>query len=136
MRVATSAGISADILRNDADPRSGYALSISREGQRQSAAKAAPIFRRFDSQALAKSAMLANRYLGQSLPESGYRVQYQPIKLSAEEQKNQTEDIKAKLEAGLISPVDALMILNPDLDAQEARLELDRIRRERAEYKV
>ena len=136
MRVATSAGISADILRNDADPRSGYALSISREGQRQSAAKAAPIFRRFDAQALAKSAMLANRYLGANLPESGYRVQYQPIKLSAEELKNQTEDITKKLAAGLISPVDALMILNPDLDAQEAKLELDRIRRERAEYQI
>ena len=134
MRVATSAGISSDILRNNADPRSGYALSISREGQRKFAAKAAPLARRFDSQILAKSAMLCNRFLGQNLPESGYRIQYQPIGLSAEEQKHQTEDIDKKLKAGLISPVDALMILNPDLDAEEARRELDRIRRERAEF--
>lgn len=135
-RVCSSAGLSAEILRQSGDPRSGFAISLSREGQRESTKKFAPIFRKNDQMLLAKSAMLANRFLETNLPEKGYRVQYQPIGLSAEEQEKQTQDIIAKLAAGLISPVDALMILNPDLDAQEAKLELDRIRRERAEYKV
>ena len=135
-RVCSSAGLSAEILRQSGDPRSGFAISLSREGQREATKKFAPIFRYVDEMTIAKSAMLANRFLGTNLPEKGYRVQYQPIGLSAEEQQKQTEDIIKQLGAGLISPVDAIMKLNPDLDAQEARAELDRIRRERAEYKV
>ena len=85
---------------------------------------------------MAKSAMLANRYLGASLPEIGYRVQYTPLGLSPEEMRAQREDILAKLNAGLISPVDAMLMMNPDLDAIEARKELDRIRAERAQYTI
>ena len=44
------------------------------------------------------------------------------------------EDVIQKLQASLISPVDAIMILNPDLDEQAARQELIRIKRERAEF--
>ena len=48
--------------------------------------------------------------------------------------KAQREDIIEKLKAGLISPVDAIMILNPDFDEEEAKVELNRIRKQRAEY--
>ena len=74
--------------------------------------------------------------LGTSLPESGYRVVYAPLGLSPEEMKAQREDIIQKLSAGLISPVDAMQMLNPDLDAAEAKRELDRIRQERANYNL
>jgi hypothetical protein len=135
-RVATSAGISSEVLRQSGDPRSGYALSISREGQREAQRRYAPIFRRADEEMLSKCAMLSNRFLGSSLPESGYRVVYTPLGLSPEEMKAQREDIIQKLNAGLISPVDAMRMLNPDLDAIEAKQELDRIRKERAEYNL
>ena len=78
--------------------------------------------------------MLCNIFLGETLPESGYRVQYQQLRLSPEEMKAIREDVIQKLNAGLISPVDAIMLLNPDLDELEARKELDRIRKERAEF--
>jgi hypothetical protein len=133
-RVATASGISSEILRQSGDPRSGYALSISRDGQREAQKKFAPIFRENDEVLLEKTACLCNRFLGTNLPEVGYRVQYSQLNLSPEEMKAQREDVIEKLKIGLISPVDAIMILNPDLDDIEARSELQRIRKERIEY--
>jgi len=135
-RVATAAGISSEVLRQSGDPRSGYALSISRDGQREAQRRYAPVFRRADEEMLAKCAMLCNRFLGASLPESGYRVVYTPLGLSPEEMRAQREDIIQKLTAGLISPVDAMQMLNPDLDPIEAKQQLERIRQERAQYSI
>ena len=135
-RVATAAGISSEVLRQSGDPRSGYALSISRDGQREAQRRYAPVFRRSDQEMLEKCAMLCNRFLGASLPESGYRVVYTPLGLSPEEMKAQREDIIQKLSAGLISPVDAMQMLNPDLDPIEAKQQLERIRAERAQYSI
>ena len=133
-RVATTAGISSDVLRTSGDPRSGYALSISREGQREAQRKYAPVFRFYDEDLLSKTAALSNQFLNTNLPETGYRVQYSQLKLSPEEMKANREDVIQKLQAGLISPIDAIMQLNPDLDDLEARKELIRIKRERAEF--
>ena len=135
-RVATAAGISSEVLRQSGDPRSGYALSISRDGQREAQRRYAPVFRRADEEMLAKCAMLSNRFLGANLPESGYRVVYTPLGLSPEEMRAQREDIVQKLTAGLISPVDAMQMLNPDLDPIEAKQQLERIRAERAQYTI
>ena len=135
-RVATAAGISGDALRQSGDPRSGYAISVSRTGMREAMARYAPVFRRSDQEMLEKCAMLCNRFLGASLPESGYRVVYTPLGLSPEEMKAQREDIIQKLSAGLISPVDAMQMLNPDLDPIEAKQQLERIRAERAQYSI
>ena len=135
MRVAISSGISPESLtRQNADPRSGYALSIDRAGQRESQRRFAPVFRVSDEDLLEKSAALCNRYLGTSLPETGYRVSYHSLDLSPEELRAQREDIIAKLGAGLISPIDAIRMLNPDLDETGAIDLLQKIRRERAEY--
>lgn len=135
-RVATAAGISSEALRVSGDPRSGYAISVSRSAQRESMSRYAPVFRRADQEMLAKCAMLCNRFLGASLPETGYRVVYTPLGLSPEEMKAQREDIIQKLSAGLISPVDAMQMLNPDLDPIEAKQQLERIRQERAQYTI
>ena len=85
---------------------------------------------------LSKCAMLCNRFLRANLPETGYRVVYTPLGLSPEEMRAQREDIIQKLSAGLISPVDAMQIMNPDLDPIEAKQELERIRAERAQYSI
>jgi len=63
-------------------------------------------------------------------------VVYTPLGLSHEEMRAQREDIIQKLSAGLISPVDAMQIMNPDLDPIEAKQELERIRAERAQYSI
>ena len=134
-RVALAAGLSpADISRQSGDPRSGYALAVSRTGQREAQKKFAPIFRMGDEELLSKSAMLSNRYLGSSLPESGYRVSYHSLPLTPDEIKAQREDIIMKMEAGLMSPVQGIMLMHDDLDAIEAKTMLLQIRRERAEF--
>ncbi len=135
-RVATAAGISSEVLRQSGDPRSGYALSISRDGQREAQRKYAPIFRRADEELLSKCAMMCNKYLNTNLPETGYRVVYTPLGLSPQEMTAQRQDIIEKLNAGLISPVDAMQMLNPDLDPIEAKQQLERIRAERAQYSL
>ncbi len=135
LRVAVSSGISPEsVTRQNADPRSGYALSIDRAGQREAQRKYAPVFRLGDEDLLAKSAALCNRFLGTSLPESGYRISYQSLALGPEELKAQREDILEKLQAGLISPIDAIQALNPDVDQVGAVELLQKIRRERAEF--
>ena len=135
LRVAVSSGISPEsVTRQNADPRSGYALSIDRAGQREAQRKYAPVFRLGDEDLLAKSAALANRFLGTNLPESGYRISYQSLALGPEELKAQREDILEKLQAGLISPIDAIQALNPDVDQVGAVELLQKIRRERAEF--
>ena len=130
-RVASFAGISpAEVSRANGDPRSGYALSITREGQREAQRRYQPQFRRGDQQLLEISACLVNRHTGSSYPESGYRVQYQSIPLSPNELQAQREDLIAKMDAGLISPVDAYMALNPGIDRPEAIFRLQEIRAE------
>ena len=69
MRVALAAGISpADISRQSGDPRSGFALAVSRSGQRDAQKKYASVFRGCDEMLLAKTAMLANRFWVQVYP--------------------------------------------------------------------
>ena len=105
-RVALAAGLSpSDISRMSGDPRSGYALAISRTGQREAQKKFAPIFRMADEELLAKSAMLANRYLNTRLPEKSYRVSYKALPLTPTEITAQRQDIIEKMNAGLMSPV-------------------------------
>lgn len=134
-RVATAGGISpAELSRTSGDPRSGYALSVSREGQREAQRRYAPIFRMSDLSTVSKTASLCNRFLGTNLPEDGYRIQYHTKPLSSGEIKEMREDIIAKMGAGLISPIGAMMMLYPDLDEDGARAKLLQIRRERAEF--
>ena len=134
-RVAVSCGISpSELTRTSSDPRSGYSLSVSRQGQRESSRSYAPIFRLCDEELCRKTAMLCNRYLGTSLPESGYRVSYQALEYSPEEKEAIRKDVIEKLAASLISPIDAIRQLNPDMDEEEARETLLRIRREKAEF--
>lgn len=134
-RVATTSGISpAELQRTSGDPRSGYALAVSRQGQREAQRKYAPVFRMADEELLTKTAILSNRFLGTSLPETGYRIAYKSLPLSPDETRAAREDIIAKLNSGLISPIQAMQIMYPDLSEEQARQELLKIRRERAEF--
>ena len=136
-RLAVQMGINpSDVQKMSGDPRSGYAIATSRSSLREQQRKFAPSFRMADMETLEISAKISNRYFGTSYPETGYRVVYTPLGLSPEEMRAQREDIIQKLSAGLISPVDAMQIMNPDLDPIEAKQELERIRAERAQYSI
>src|SRR6056300_1666481 len=59
MRVGLAAGLSpSELSRTNGDPRSGYALAVSRSGQREAQKKYASVMRGCDEVLLAKTAML------------------------------------------------------------------------------
>jgi len=133
-RVCTAAGLSSSVLRQSGDPRSGYSLSISREGQREAQRMYANIFQAYDESLMAKTAKLCNRFLGTNLEERGYRVRYTHLPKSSQEQKEDRTNILELLKAGLMSPLEAIQKLHPDLDEEGAKQHLIKIRRERMEF--
>ena len=133
-RAAAAFNISANMLRSSGDPRSGYALSIDKSGKREAQRSFAPVFRLFDEEFIAKTAAMSNRLLGTNLPEKGYRIKYAPIPLSPSEMDALRKDIMEKMSAGLLSKVDAYIMLNPDCDREEAAREIERIKKENILY--
>lgn len=81
-RVIAFIGMSpSDIHRVSGDPRSGYALAITRDAQREHQTRLEPAFSRSDRETLRKSAALWNRWAeGAELPdrlaERGWRARY------------------------------------------------------------
>ena len=127
-RISSYMGINpADVQKMSGDPRSGYAIAISRSSLRESQRKYAPAFRRADVETLEISAKISNKYMNTSYPETGYRVEYHAIPLSPQESKEQRENMLSLLQAGLISKVDAMKILHPDFDDTDAKRELLKI---------
>lgn len=103
-RVSAFAGVDAsDILRVSGDPRSGYALSISREGKRDASRKLGPVFEEADQRFLRTLAVMLNSVAGdRSLPESGYTMRYTPLPLSADERRALLDEVQTLLESGFI----------------------------------
>ena len=124
-RLASFAGINAaDQVRMDGDPRSGYAVSVSREAQREVQRRYEPQFRAGDLELLGKSAAIKNRLAGGAYPESGYVQSYQGIPLSLEERRMQREELLALLEAGLLDRVSAYQELHPGMSRARAEQDL------------
>jgi len=133
--LAEFAGVSAaDLVRTGADPRSGVSLSISREGLRDAQGRMEPQLRRGDLEAARVTAMMLNLHTGSDLPLDGVSITYPSLPLSIGERKAQTEDLTTKVDAGLMSMVDAYMALHPGITRKQATAELTRIRSENALY--
>lgn len=80
-RLHSAAGLDpSDVQRISGDPRSGYALEISRKSKDQSAMRYAPIFARPDAELCSLAAVLLNRELGPHLPDRGWAVTHAPIR--------------------------------------------------------
>jgi len=114
-RVAAMAGISpADIQRVAGDPRSGHAIAITKEAQREAQRRFEPQFRAGDEELLRKSAAM----LG--YPEEGWSVTYHAIPLTPEEIEAHRNDVLQQLAAGLLKKEDAWLRLNPGKTKEEA----------------
>lgn len=123
-RVAAYAGISpADVQRVAGDPRSGFAIALNHEAQREAARRTQPIAGPCDAELLALTAIVGNRVGGTRFPESGYRTEYIGLPPSAEEQKATREQSDWEVANGLASPIDLYKREHPganDLDARRA----------------
>jgi hypothetical protein len=136
-RVAAYAGISpSDIQRVAGDPRSGYALAITREAQREAQRRFEPVFRRGDEELIALSASLMNGAANTAWPEDGYRVAYEALPPSAEERQSEREHILALIEQDLLDKVSAYQQLHPGLTRADAEKQLDEIARVNTRFRA
>ena len=127
-------GISeTDLARLGGSPRSGYAISLSREGVRNAQRRAEPQFRRGDVSTLSKIAAFWNRATGSNLPESGWEIHYPGAPLSSEEKNQAVVEWKALAELGVSSPVDLFMLIH-NTSRDIATRELERIALERSRF--
>ena len=127
-RLASFAGInSADQIRMDGDPRSGYAVTVSREAQREVQRRYEVQARAGDIELLEKSAAILNERTDSAYPETGYDISYHGIPLSLEERRMQRDELLQLLDAGLIDKATAYQELHPGMSRAQAELELAQI---------
>lgn len=88
----------SEIARTHTDARSGYAISINREGERAAQRRYEPSFMRGDIRSCQIVAAMWNRTTGSSLPEKGWKVKYPGLPLSLEEKKLLLEEHKMRSE--------------------------------------
>ena len=136
-RLVSMAGINpADVSSPSHDPRSGYAIAVSRDAQRQAQQRYEPQFRDGDLQNLEISAVLLNRKFGSRLPETGYRITYQGIPKSAAEKKAEREHVLALVDAGFMSAVEGYQELHPGATDAEALAALEKNRQINARFRA
>jgi hypothetical protein len=127
-------GISeTDLARLGGSPRSGYAISLSREGVRNAQRRAEPQFRRGDLDTLSKICAFWNRATGSNLPETGWEIHYPGVPLSTEEKTQSVNEWKSLAELGVASPVDLYMMIH-NVTRETATRELERIALERSRF--
>jgi hypothetical protein len=133
-RIAEFAGVSpADLQRLGGTARSGYAISISNAGRREAQRKYTPMFRAGDLELLSVSAKLLNLMTGSSVPETGYTIRYQAIPLSEQERDGLRKDLMEKVQAGIMSKVDAYMEIHSGISRARA---IDALRRIQLEESI
>ncbi len=132
-RLATLAGINpADVQKMSGDPRSGYAISISRASLREAQAQYSPSFRRADLATIEITAKMLNAFTGTSYPESGYQVDYYELPKSPEELKAERDRRNDLIDRGLLSNIMAVMEMHPDYDRENAIEYLNQVKRDNA----
>ena len=134
-RLAAQMGLDpASVTKISSDPRSGYSIAMSQAQIRDAQRRFSPVFKVGDMQALVLGAKISNRFLGTNYPEEPiYNIQYIAVPLSPEELKAQREEIKFRLEKGLIGMVEATQELY-DITEEEAVEKLRIIRQQRIEF--
>ena len=134
-KLALASGINpASVQKLSGDPRSGYAIAMSRSDSREAQRRYAPSFRRGDEHTLQLAAIVSNRFLGTDYPEAGYRVEYSAIPQSPEELEAIRRDLIDKMAAGLITRVQAIRALYPDMSDDQAVEYLREVKRQQIEF--
>jgi hypothetical protein len=126
-RIAALAGINpADIQRVTGDPRSGYAIEISREEQERARKRFEPTFRRGDLETIRVAAAVLGSAAGVRLPGRGYAIEYGPPgeAESAATSPFAQVGLPALIEAGIISRAAARKLLGMDETSAPSEAEL------------
>ena len=136
-RLSSQMGIDpASVTKVSSDPRSGYSIAMSQASTRAAQRRFQEVMKVGDMQSLVLGAKISNRFLGTNYPEEPvYSIQYISVPLSPEELKAQREDIKFRLDNGLIGPVEATMEIY-DITEEEAPEKVRTIKREKLEFQI
>lgn len=123
----------ADVHRVSGDPRSGYALALTRAGQQEAQRAEKPMNQAFILELTAKSAAMLNADTGTAYqaPEA---VEFKALKPSFAEQKEQSEYLDGEVEGGHMDVISAHMVRNPGMSRENARADIIEIRRINAEF--
>ena len=134
-RLSAMAGINpADLMRMSGDPRSGYALAVSRDAQREIQKRIEPCQMAGDLDLLAKSAAVLRINGGPVYPETGYTIEYHGVPMSLEERRAYLDELQTEMDLGLLSVVDAYQRRNPGVSEAEARAALTEIQSLNRQY--
>lgn len=126
-RIAGFASMTASDIQRVSSARSGFAISVSNAGKREAQRKQEPQARVGDLMLIETTAKILNSETGSSFPESGYSIGYTSIPLSGDERKAVREDVVAKIELGVMTRTEALMVFEPGLTEEESRKRIDAI---------
>ena len=124
-RLASMAGLqTADLLRESGDPRSGYALAVSREAVVRHQRKFGPVYAAADSRLLSLIAKVWNaNNPSRKLPETGWRIKHRGVPMTAGEIQQYVSTVLEMLSRGLVTAEWALSRIlsvtegDPDLRA-------------------
>lgn len=134
-QTSSFAGVSgSDQMRITGDPRSAYAIHLSRSALREEQARTEPILRRADEDIIRMTAALMSRHTGKRYPEEGYTIEYLGIPEGLDEVAARRQHILELMDRGLASPVDAYRTMHPGCTDEEAVEALLRIQRERKRF--
>lgn len=119
----------AEVKREHGDARSGYAIEVTRDGQREAQRRFAPQQRRGDLTLLRQSAAL----LG--LPDEGWNIRYTGVPSTFSERQLLIEEYEMRAAHGLASPVQVLARLD-DISEDEARARLLQIAEDNVRFRA
>ena len=118
----------ADVKRVHSS-RSGYAIEITKDDQREAQKKFTPTFSRSDVSLLGKTAAM----LG--LPATGWDIRYTGIRATFSERKALIDEYETRAGLGITSPVELLATLD-DISDVEARRRIGQFAKDRAWIKT
>lgn len=111
---------------------SGVALALSNEGKRAAQRRSANVHRDSDQRLLRTIACLLNRFRGaQAYAEWGYSISYTELPLSPQERLARQAEIEFQTLRGLMSRLQAYMLLHPGVSEEDARAALAAIDRDK-----
>jgi hypothetical protein len=122
-RLIAFAGLSpADVHRTSGDPRSGYSLAITRDGQREAQRRYAPVFSPIDEELMGLSATALRLAGGPVLPEVGWSVRHQLLPASPEERDAERREVLELMAQGLMGRAEARARLTGESMEQAERI--------------
>lgn len=121
----------AAVVRTSSDPRSGVALTVSREAQREAQKQWLPLFMASDIELVEKAIAMRNRVLRGSIPERGWQITYRSLPPTETELTSRQARILEQVDRGLMSPVDAYIEFHPGATRDQATKALQEIAAER-----